>query len=205
MAKRALTIQNILDKKYKLLEFVGKWFDAFDCPQRAGAWIIWGNSGNGKTTFVLMLIKYLARFEKILFNSLEEGDDHTLQKKLIELSMGEVGRKVHVVNESFEDMKDRLLTKKSPNIIVVDSVQYMDLSFKQFKELRRLFPDKLIIYLSQADGKLPSGKPATDIMYASTLKIWVEGYRAFSKGRYIGPIGHIDIWQEKAASIWGTK
>jgi len=205
MAKRALTIQNILDKKYTLLEFDGAWRDAFMCPERAGTWFVWGNSGNGKTTFVLQMIKYLAGFEKVLFDSLEEGVQHTLQKSLETLGMIEVGRRVEVVCEGYNELIDRLTTKKSPNIIVIDSIQWMQISYQEFKSLRDRFPKKLFVFISQADGKLPSSKPATDIMYASTLKIWVEGYRAFSKGRYIGPIGHIDIWPEKAASIWGIK
>ena len=40
-------------------------------------------------------------------------------------------------------------------------------------------------------------------MYDATLKIWVEGYRAFSKGRFIGRTGKYDIWPEHAERYWG--
>jgi hypothetical protein len=42
-------------------------------------------------------------------------------------------------------------------------------------------------------------------MYDASLKIWIEGYRAFSKGRYIGPNGGVyTIWEEGAEKYWGT-
>ena len=63
--KRALTIQNILEKQYKLFEFDGVWESAFSKPETSGVWFVWGNSGNGKTSFILQLIKYLTNFEVI--------------------------------------------------------------------------------------------------------------------------------------------
>ncbi|OAV70486.1 hypothetical protein Barb6_01727 [Bacteroidales bacterium Barb6] len=44
-----------------------------------GAWIVWGNSFSGKTTFVFQRAQYLAGFGKVLFNSCEEGDNPALQ------------------------------------------------------------------------------------------------------------------------------
>lgn len=35
-------------------------------------------------------------------------------------------------------------------------------------------------------------------MYDADLKIYIEGYVAFSKGRYIGDTGRYVIWEEGA-------
>ena len=124
--KRALTVQNILDKKYKLFDFTGKWFDAFDKPEMTGVWFIWGNSGNGKTSFVIQLIKELANFDKVLLNSREEGTRHTLKKSLLNFNMSDVGNnRVHFVDEPISDLVTRLKMKKSRRIVVIDSFQYM--------------------------------------------------------------------------------
>ena len=40
-------------------------------------------------------------------------------------------------------------------------------------------------------------------MYDATLKIWVEGFKAFSKGRFIGQTGEFTIWDEGAERYWG--
>lgn len=40
-------------------------------------------------------------------------------------------------------------------------------------------------------------------MYDATLKIWVEGFKAFSKGRFIGDTGEYTIWGEGAEKVLG--
>lgn len=81
--QRALTVDNVLAKKYKLIDFTGEWYEAFDKPEMGGVWFVWGNSGNGKTSFIIQMIKELSKFDKVLVNSREEGTRHTLQKSLI--------------------------------------------------------------------------------------------------------------------------
>jgi hypothetical protein len=199
--KRALTVQNILDKKYDLFDFEDEWLDAFDRPEKTGVWFIWGNSGNGKTSFVLQLIKCLSKFENILFNSREEGTTHTLRKSFDNFGMKEVKQKLLVVNENMEKLTVRLKQKKSPKIVIIDSFQYTQMSYKDYLAFKEQFPNKLIIFISHADGKMPSGRSAKSVMYDASLKIWVEGYTAFSKGRYIGTTGlkgKYIIWAEKA-------
>jgi len=61
----------------------------------------------------------------------------------------------------------------------------------------------LLIFISHADGKFPAGRSAKSVMYDATLKIYVEGYKAFSKGRYIGEKGEYTVWPEKAVAYWG--
>lgn len=204
--KRALTVQNILDKKYKLFDFQGAWYDAFRKPEMTGVWFIWGNSGNGKTSFVIQLIKELARFDNVLLNSREEGTKHTLQESLIKFNMSEAKtNKVHFVDEPISDLVIRLKMKKSARIVVIDSFQAMLISYKEYIEIKTQFPDKLIILISQADGKKPKGRSADGVLFDASLKIYVEGYRAFSHGRYKGPKEEYDIWPERALRYWGKK
>ncbi len=42
-------------------------------------------------------------------------------------------------------------------------------------------------------------------MYDASLKIFVEGFRAISKGRFIGPKGYYTVWEEGAERYWGKK
>ena len=111
--------------------------------------------------------------------------------------------KVHFVDEPISDLTERLRMKKSARIVVIDSFQYMQMSYKDYIEFKRLFPDKLIVFISHADGKSPAGRSAKSVKFDATLKIWVEGYRAFSHGRYKGPTEQFDIWPERALKYWG--
>lgn len=75
--------------------------------------------------------------------------------------------------------------------------QHTALSYKQI--------GKLFIVISQAEGRSPKGRMAKDVMYDADLKIWVEGHRAISKGRYIGTKGYYTNWIEGAAKYWGPE
>jgi hypothetical protein len=202
---RALSCMELLQKKYDLLPFEGEWADAFGTPEASGVWFVWGNSGNGKTTFVLQMVKYLARFRKVAFNSLEESSAHTMQEAFLRVGMQDVARRVVLLErEPVTELSARLAKRRSPDIVVIDSFQYAEIDYKAYKRLKEAHPDKLIIFVSHADGKKPAGRTANSVMYDASLKIWVEGYKAFSKGRYIGPAGSLTIWAEGALKHWGS-
>jgi molybdopterin-guanine dinucleotide biosynthesis protein len=203
MAK-ALSCSALLRKHYKLLQFKGDWYDAFGTPESNGVWFIWGGSGNGKTTFVLSLVKQLAQFGRVAFNSLEESSAHTMQNAFLRVGMADVARRVILLErESIAELSERLQKRRSPDIVVIDSFQYAELSYGAYKRLKEANPTKLIIFVSHADGKKPAGRTANSVMYDASLKVWVEGYRAFSKGRYIGPVGSLTVWGEGAEKYWG--
>jgi GTPase SAR1 family protein len=204
---RALSVNDLLNKKYKFFEFDEEWFDAFDCPERTGVWFVWGNSGTGKTTFVLQLIKYLATFGKVAYNSLEEGSAHTIRKSFENVGMVDVAKKVIIIpGESIDEIDERLSKPKSADVMVIDSIQYAGLTYDRYKRLKEKHRSKLIVLVSHADGKMPEGRSSKKIMYDATLKIWCEGYRAISKGRYIGPNGGtFTIWEDGSAKYWGKQ
>jgi hypothetical protein len=201
---RALSVADLYKKKYKLFEFTGEWFEAFDRPENKGVWFVWGNSGNGKTSFVLQLIKYLAGFTTVAYNSLEEGGTHTMQEAFRRIGMIDVARRVILIEgESIRELEERMSKHKAPGVYVIDSLQYAGLTYNEYKAFKERHRDKLIIFISHAEGKLPEGRAAKKIMYDSGLKIWIEGYKAISKGRYIGPNGGtFTIWSEGAAKYW---
>lgn len=201
---RAYSVSDLLNKKYKLLSFKDDWYEAFGEPEVSGSWFIWGNSGNGKTTFLLKLCKELCKHDRILYNSLEEGAAHTMQKAFLNAGLASVKRRLVLVQETIEELCERLDQHKSQNIVVLDSFQYTNLSFEKYRALIQRYPKKLFIINSQADGKQPSGRTAKRVMYDAALKIWVEGYRAFSKGRYIGPTGYFTIWDKGAQEYHGN-
>lgn len=201
--KRALTVGNIIDKKYKTFDLEGRWNDFLGKPERSGVWFIWGNSGNGKTSFVMQLCKELCKYDKVCFDSLEEGTSLTMQNSLKRFGMMEVSRKMHFVVEGTAALTERLNRNKSFNIVVIDSFQYLHMSYREYQQLKERFPDKLIIFISHARGKNPAGDAAMRVMYDATEKIWIEGYRAISKGRFLGETGTFSIWPEKEREYWG--
>lgn len=203
--KKALSMVDLMRKNREVYAFEGALQEAFGQPEQNGVWFIWGRSGNGKTSFVLQLCKELTRYGKVAYDSLEEGDSLTMQNALMRVGMGDVGRRFILLNESLKELDTRLKRRRSPDIVVVDSFQYAHIDLKQYEEFIDLHKNKLIIFVSQADGLKPWGRTAQSAMYSASLKIWVEGYRAISKGRYRGNLGYYTIWAEKAEEYWNKQ
>ena len=87
-------MSELLSTKSETFPFRYEWYDAFGEPERKGIWIVWGNSGNGKTTFVVQLCKYLCQFERVINDSLEEGVSLTMKNTLLRCGMLEVKRRI---------------------------------------------------------------------------------------------------------------
>ena len=200
MGRRALSIQNLIDYTPKTLGFTGRWLDAMGAPEPYGSWIIWGASGNGKTRFAVQLVKYLMSFEglRIAYNGLEEGMSETYRRAIIDtgLQMEKQSRYVFWDGFDYEDMMERLKRKRSPNVVVIDSLQYLNITYDQYKELVRKYPKKLFIWISHESGTEPKGGTAQSIKYNSNIKIRVHNYYATIISRYKGK-EVFDIWPEK--------
>ena len=211
---RAISNKNVLAAQFETANFTGPFLASFGRPELRGAWIVWGGSGSGKTTFTLMLCKYLAGFRRVAYDSLEQGLSLSLQKAWERVAMEEAGSNIILLNkEDLPELRARLRKRKSPEIIVIDSVQYLTKFYmQQFKELKAEFPNKLFIFISQADKaeKDPDGYVAKKIRYDADIKIRVEGYKAFVTTRYEDSEkgeGGADfiIWEKGAADYWAQQ
>lgn len=193
---RAASLDQVLRTRFKVLPFEGEWKDSIGCPELTGSWIVWGNSGNGKTRFALQLCKYLCQFGRVAYDSLEEGVSVSLVKAIKETHMMEVRRKFVVLDkEPIDQLTERLEKPKSPDIVCVDSLQYTGMSYEQYKALKERFPKKLFIWISHADGTLPEGRVAKKVRFDSNVKVFVQAYRAEPVSRYGGGKPYI-IWEE---------
>lgn len=209
---RAISNKNVLTAKFEVADFDGAFLASFGRPELRGAWIIYGGSGSGKTTFVMQVCKYLTRFRRVAYNSLEQGLSLSLQKAWERVGMAEVGNRIILLNkEQLKELRTRLKKKQSPDVIVIDSVQYWHgLKWSDFTNLKDDYPDKLFIFISHERGGLPDGKLAQKIRYDSEIKIRVEGYKAFVTTRYeVADLGEggadFVIWEAGAQEYWIDK
>ena len=182
---KILGIKQFLQERKKAMDFSGSFYHLLGRPEPQGAWIIWGQSGSGKTTFTCRLAKYLAEFGRVAYLSLEEGDSLSLQRSFQDAGMMEVNGRVVLLDMNFDEMVEKLAKPKSWDIVIIDSLQYAR---------------------SHADGKNPKGGVADSIRYDCSCKIYVEGFRAVAASRYLdhGQKSHpFIIWEEKAVLYYG--
>ena len=95
--KRAYSPGEVLNMKIPRFEFSGDWQTSIGNPAKSGVWIIWGASGNGKSSFVMQLAKYLCSFGRVIYDSLEESTGLSFQMSLKRHKMGEVKKKLIIL------------------------------------------------------------------------------------------------------------
>jgi len=201
--KKALSVDNILSAKFNTMAFTDKWFDAFGEPERTGSIVIYGDVKQGKTDFAFQLAKYLTKFDRVAYNSVEEGLSKTIQITVERNDMKEVSTRFTLLDkEPLEDLKERLRKHRSPNIIVIDSIQFAELKFSEYKAMKEEFKTKLFIYISHVKGNLPDGSVAMKVFRDANITCRVDNFRMFPTSRYGGG-KYINVSDKLALENWG--
>lgn len=204
---KAFTVANIINQKIKRIPFIDNWYEAFREPQDKGVWFVWGGSGSGKSTFVLMICKAMAELGlKVFLNLMEEEvDDTDFIDRINQQQMNDVQNNFLARTYEYDNLVLYLKRKNSPKVVVIDSATYFFESFDQYKQFKRMFRDKIIIITGHANGKNPKSALEDGIMFDAKMKIFINGYLAQCKGRTIGPNGgKFIIWQEGYENIHGS-
>ena len=158
--------------------------------------LVGGDPGIGKSTLLLQVCRNLSGQNlSVLYVS---GEESLQQIKLRAERIGTFSDHLELLCETSLDTIRTVIERNKPQIVVIDSIQYTQMNYRDYILLKEAFPDKLFIFISHARGKNPKGDAATSVMYDADLKIYIEGYVAFSKGRYIGDTGRYVIWEEGA-------
>ena len=207
MAK-VLGLRQMLQKKHKVLDGLsGVFMNSFGQLVEGFIMIVWGQSGNGKSELVMQVVKALMGFGKILYVGLEEGFETSMQLRIIRnLNADEHGGGIEFADHhmTYPALVEKLKKKKSPKFIVIDSVQYWNITYAEYKALKEMFPNKGFIFISHAKGKNPDGKVADKIRYDAGIKVRVEGYVGFVQSRYGGNKPYV-IWEEGGKKYYGRK
>jgi hypothetical protein len=210
--RRSLSNRDVLAAKFEVADFEGEWLRSLGRPELRGSWIIWGGSGSGKTTFTLMLCKYLTGFTRVAYNSLEQGLSLSLQIAWKRVGMEEAGSRIMLLRkEPLGELRKRLRKHKSPKVIVIDSVQYLvGFRLADYVQLLREFPSKLFIWIAHEDQGHPDGKLAKQIRYDADIKMHIEGFKAqvvtrYERAEYSEGGKDYVIWEEGAKAYWIDK
>ena len=206
MAK-AISNKNVLDARFEVADFSGRWLEAFGRPELRGAWIIYGESGSGKTHFALQLLKYLSGFvDRAAYDTLEQGLSLSFQNAWKDAAMQEAGRRVFVLaKEPVEELSERLRKRKSPDVVVIDSITALvGFARATFMGLINEFPEKLFIFIAHEENNKPYPAVAQHVRKLSEVKIRVEGYKAFISSRFGGGEDFV-IWEQGANEYWIDK
>lgn len=202
---RAISNKNLCDAVFQTASFEGAWLASFGKPELRGAWIIYGDSGSGKTHFALQLLRYLAQFApRVAYDTIEQGMSLSFQNAWNEADMEALGSKVVVyAKEQIPALMQHLRRKRSPQIVVIDSITALTgFTRRSFGELVDAFPDKLFIFIAHEENHKPYPAIAQHVRKLSEVKCHVEGFRAYITTRFQTRDGQggapFTIWKQGA-------
>lgn len=199
--KRAIGVGDLMRKEFVTYEFEGEWLDSFGEVERNFRMLLYGDSGNGKTEFVVQFAKYLAGFGKVYLNSFEQGLSKSLQTAFIRNDMMDVAGDLVIGNkDDFQTIKRRMGARNSPKFCIIDSLDYMNMTAEQYKDLVESYPHKSFIIVCWSAGRHPKTQAAKDIEYMVDMKVRVHEYKAFPRSRFGGNIPYV-IWP----AYWDNK
>ncbi len=197
--QRAHSYEDISSQKFKIIPIQKEWLGHLGEPQLGNShWLVYGESGHGKTSYVLQIVKMLTEFEKVHYNTLEEGMKQSFKLALKRNNMKIVASKFNFHQEDLEELTKRLDRRRQPKIVVIDSVQYFfrGKQLKHYFDFINKFQNTTFIWVSGADGKKPKGSIANDIYYDADIVINVKDFEAIvMKNRFEAYESRI-IWKE---------
>ncbi len=202
---KAISNRDVAAARFETVPFEGEWLAAIGRPELRGSWLVFGQSGSGKTTFALQLARYLSRFARVAYNTLEQGLSLSFQSAWIRAGMEEAGSAIVVLDkEPLPQLRQRLAKRRSPQVVIIDSLTALPgFTRKDYLSLVGGFPGKLFVFLAHERKGLPDPAIAETVRRLSEVKIYVEGFRAHVSSRYACPergegVSDYIIWRQGA-------
>jgi hypothetical protein len=179
---RTIGITQFLERKFNTYPLDGAWFASLGEVEKNFKMILFGKPGNGKTEFAIQMAKYFSQFTKVYYNSFEQGISKTLQDALKRNDM--------------QEMMQRLAGKNSPQIVMIDSRDYLNLTGQQYKILTEAHPRKAFVIICWESAGKPKGEHAKAIEYMCDIKCYVDKFIMEPRSRYGGNQKFV-IWDRK--------
>ena len=202
---RPLSLDKLMNIKYKVFEFEGLWQQAFGRPEQSGIWILYGLEKNGKTWFALKIAEYLSSFKKVLYISAEEGVAKTFTDACKRAKVSVKSRNLKFTDYiPVSELEAYLHKKHTPRIVFIDNMTIYahEMTTAKLAALTRSFPGVLFVFLTHEEKGEPLGAKGAMIKRLASVIIRVAGLTAFVGGRCPG--GQITIDEEKAMLYWGS-
>lgn len=189
-------IKDVESWSFDTLPLPQEWLDHLGDLNQGFRLLIEGDPKNGKTEYLMKLMKVLAQnVGKVSLNSTEQGKSKSLQAAFNRNKMSEIeAGKFMIADKSqknFEVWYRKVCAANSGTTLVLDSADYMKLTFEQWKQLHERFPQKnLILVCWLINPNLKAFKHTMDCI------IRVKDFKAYPVSR-LGGNKTMVIWDKQ--------
>ena len=179
-----MNASDVLEYKYDLYNFSGKYGDFFGDPSKNFHIMIFGRPKSGKSIFTVQFSKYLSTLGKVLYIASEEGFSATLQQKIREFGMSNASLDFGNFRD-FEQIRETVINSDY-NFVIIDSINFINLDPEDIEVLKAENPSKAFITIQQATK---SGQFRGSQQFAHNCDIVVEIVDgiAYQQGRFAAP------------------
>lgn len=197
--KRAYNYEDISRKKFESIKIHEDWIAHLGSPQLGNSqWIVCGDSGHGKTSYLLQLAKMLCEYYRVHYDTLEEGMKKSFKMALERSNIKSVKSQFIFSQETLEELTARLDRPRQPRIVIIDSIQYFFRGRKvqDYFNFIEKFSNTTFIWVSAIRGNLPTGAVAEAIYYDCDIRVHVENFEATMEKNRFEAYGSYIIWEE---------
>ncbi len=197
--RRALTIKNVLDKKFEGIPFTGLFADIFGDPEPNGAWLIWGDEKQGKTWLTIKLADELSCYYRVLYVSAEEGISKAFNATCNRVGLEPGNRNLSFAEYmSVDELDKRLQKKRAPAVVILDNMTIYSEEFKNgvLRQFLLTHSKKLFLFVAHEDRKEPYTATAKLVRRLAKVIIYVKGLQCTVSGRVPG--GVLQINEDRA-------
>ena len=156
-----------------------------------------GEPGNGKTEYVMQMIKMLTNHVgKTRINNVEQGKHTQIKTSVIRNNYKDsipVGKFQYDMIRNYEDFKAKIKKPNSGHVIIIDSISYWPLTLAQVQELIDTFKKKSFVFVAYK-AAFTRNQP---IIHNCDIKIRVEKFIAHTVGSRFGGTEDYAIWPEQ--------
>lgn len=200
-----LTLLQLKQKRYTHVQLTEEFERSLGNLVDSFVMLIFGDSGNGKTNFILQMIRVLVESGTIAYISLEERFSYSIHRA-VSMHLGDVDEGVMFYDEktTINELKDILRKQRAPKYVFIDSIQYWGINIEDYKALKEEFTNVGFIFVSHEKNQVPLGKMAQDIRYDADVKIHVKKFIAFVTSRFGGGMPYC-IYEQRARQYWGVE
>lgn len=175
--------KNITIKTFDFAEKSQEFYEILGNPAENFRMMIYGQNFNGKSTYAILLAKFLCEnFGRVLYNSSEEGISISLQNKVKEINSDLFD--ISSCRSGADLISLLKKTDKKPRFLFIDSINDMNITNDDLKKIIELDSNRAIIWIMQAT-KGGDFKGKNEFAHEADIRIKIEHYKPIiEKNRY---------------------
>lgn len=193
---RSYSVNDILNWKFEKSQMPEAWEKHLGNIDSRFIIYVDGEPGNGKTEYIMQMVKMLTNsIGKTRLNNVEQGKHTQIKASVLRNDLKNsvpVGKFQYDMVRDYEAFKAKIKRPNSGKVIIIDSISYWPLSLAQIQELIDTFKTKSFVFVAYKSA-FTRNQP---IMHNCDIKVRIEKFVAESSGRFGGNDKYY-IWPEK--------